>query len=183
MPETIRFTRDTLNIDRNVISALHARPGDTLVLAGRQVTLFTLVPEFDFVIAADQLILALQAGTNLTGVPGNTAPSVTILARTINGALTVTAAGMVGINGANGEDGESGIERPDGGGGRPIIGPGGAGGDGKDGGKGGDGGNILIRYFSAPQPAGSSEDGGWTARHSGALACGSSTTQSKQSRE
>lgn len=159
MPETIRFIRDTLNIDRNVISSLQAKPGDTLVLAGRKVTLFTLVPEFDYVIAADRLILAPQAGTKLTGVPGNTSPSVTILARSINGALAVTAAGMVGKNGGNGANGESGIQHPDGSG-KPVVGPGGDGEDGENGGKGGDGGKILIRYFSAPQPPTGAAPGG-----------------------
>jgi hypothetical protein len=158
VPETIRFTRDALNIDRNLISSLQARQGDTLVLAARQVTLSTLVPEFDYVIAADQLLLTPQAGTNLTGVAGNPSPSVTILARSINGVLTVTAAGMVGDNGANGANGESGIEpgdRP----GRPFILPGGNGEDGENGGRGGDGGKILIRYSAGPQPSGTAPGG------------------------
>ena len=159
MSETIRFVRDTFTIDQSVISALNARAGDTLVLAGRQVTLFTLVPEFSFVIVADQLIVAPQARTALTGVVGNPSPSVTVLARNIDGPLAVTTAGMVGIDGANGANGESGIEHPEGGG-RPIIGPGGNGGDGADGGKGGNGGNLTIRYFSAAQtPTGSAPGG------------------------
>jgi hypothetical protein len=159
MSRTIHFVRDTFNIDQSVISALNAQAGDILVLAGRQVTLFTLVPEFDFVIAADQLIVAPQARTALTGVAGNPSPSVTVLARNIAGALAVTAAGMVGINGANGADGESGIEPRDGGG-RPLFLPGGSGGDGADGGKGGNGGSLTIRYFSAAQtPTGSAPGG------------------------
>jgi prefoldin subunit 5 len=159
MAETIRFIRDSLTIDQNLISNLHARPGDTLVIAGRQVTLSTLLPAFDYVIAADQLILASTARISLTGVLGNPSPAVTILARNINRALAVTAAGMAGKNGANGENGESGIEQPDGGG-KPIIGPGGNGGNGENGGKGGDGGSITIRYFSAPQPPAGTSPGG-----------------------
>jgi len=159
MSKTIRFVRDTLNIDQSVISALNARAGDTLIFAGRQVTLSTLVPEFDVVIAADHLIVPLQAHTTLTGVVGNPSPSVTILARTIDGVLAITAAGMVGIDGTNGANGVSGIESPEGGG-RPIRLPGGNGDAGTDGGRGGAGGNITIRYFSASQtPTGSAPGG------------------------
>jgi hypothetical protein len=159
MPETIRFVRDTLTIDQSTISALNARAGDTLVFAGRQVTLLALAPEFDVVIAADQLIVPLQARTALTGVAGNPSPSVTILARTIDGALVVTAAGMAGLDGANGANGESGIV-PAEGGGRPTIGPGENGGDGADGGRGGNGGAVTIRYFAAAQAPTASAPGG-----------------------
>ena len=89
MPRTIPFFRDTLTVDQSVFSALQARPGDTLVLAGRQVTLFTLAPEFDFIIAADHLIVAPNAGTRLTGVAGNPSPSITVLARSIEGSPLV----------------------------------------------------------------------------------------------
>lgn len=160
MPETIRLFRDTLNIDQSLILSLQAHPGDTLVLAARQITLFTLLPEFDFVIAADQLMVAPNARTALTGVPANASPSVTIFARNLAGAkLTVSAAGMAGSNGANGQPGESGIIRPEGGG-RPILLPGGDGGNGANGGDGGAGGNITIRYASAPQlPSGTAPGG------------------------
>lgn len=160
MAEIIRFFRDTLSVDQNVISALKARPGDTLVLAGRQVTLSTLAPEFNFVIAADRLIVAPQAGTKLTGVAGNPSPSVTVLARRIEGSpLAVTAAGMTGINGADGAAGESGVEQPEGGG-RPVILPGGDGENGGNGGDGGAGGDIRIRFASAAQaPTGGAPGG------------------------
>jgi hypothetical protein len=159
MAKTIRFFRDALSIDQGVISALHGNVGDTLVLAGRQVTLFTLAPEFNFVIAADQLIIAPQARTALTGVAGNPLPSITVLARNIDGPLAVTAAGMPGAAGADGAAGESGIEPPEGGG-KPIIGPGGNGEGGGDGGDGGAGGNITIRFSSAAQtPTGSAPGG------------------------
>jgi len=80
MAQTIRFFRDTLSVDPAAISALQASPGDTLVLTGRQVTLIALAPEYDFVIAADRLIVAPHAGTTLTGVAGNPSPSITVLA-------------------------------------------------------------------------------------------------------
>jgi hypothetical protein len=160
MPATIRFFRETLRVDQGLISALKANPGDTLLLAGREVTLLTLLPEFDFVIAADQLVVAPQAATVLTGVPANPSPSVTVLARSIEGSpLAISAAGMTGANGADGEDGASGIERPEGGG-RPIKLPGGDGQDGGDGGAGGAGGNITIRHASAAHvPTGNAPGG------------------------
>lgn len=160
MPQTIRFFRDTLSIDDSVPASIHASAGDTLVLGGRQVTLITLRPEFNYVIAAEQLAVVPNAGTSLVGVGGNPSPSVTVLARVITGApLAITAAGMVGDNGANGEPGESGIEHPEGGG-KPIVLPGGAGGDGENGGNGGSGGKILVRYASAtPTPSGTAPGG------------------------
>ncbi len=95
MSQTVRFFRDTLSIDSSVSSLMQAQPGDTLVLAGRQVTLVGLLPDFDYVIAADQLIVAAGAATTLRGVGGNPTPSVTVLARSIEGApLAITAAGV-----------------------------------------------------------------------------------------
>ncbi|MGJ5815318.1 hypothetical protein [Paludibaculum fermentans] len=160
MPNTIRFFRDTLTIDEGVPASLQAKPGDTLVLGARQVTLVTLRPDFNYVIAAEQLAVVPNAGTSLVGVAGNPSPAVTVLARVITGApLAITAAGLVGVDGANGEPGEGGIIHPEGGG-KPVLLPGGAGGDGENGGNGGRGGSILIRFASAtPSPTGTAPGG------------------------
>ena len=160
MSETIRFIRDKVSIDQNLISSLKGHAGDTLVIAARQVTLSALLPQFDYVIAADELIVAPQAVTSLTGVIGNPSPAMSILARSIKGTLVVNAAGMVGLNGAKGADGASGIEPAPKKGDKPIIGPGGDGENGADGGNGGNGGNVLIRFSSASQtPTGTAPGG------------------------
>ncbi|MGC4049817.1 MAG: hypothetical protein QM757_09925 [Paludibaculum sp.] len=160
MPQTIRFFRDTLTIDESVPASIHANPGDTLVLGGRQVNLITLRPDFNYVIAAEQLTVVPNAGTSLVGVVSNPSPSITVLARGINGApLAITSAGLVGEDGANGEAGESGLIHPEGGG-KPVMLPGGNGGDGENGGNGGRGGTIRIRFASASSvPTGSAPGG------------------------
>lgn len=160
MANTIRFFRDTLSVDPNLIAGLQAAGGDTLVLGARQVTLDVLQPDFNYVIAAEQLTVSAGAATTLRGVGGNPSPAVTVLARTIAGApLNITAAGLIGEHGQNGEPGFSGIERPEGGG-KPILLPGGDGEAGGDGGNGGRGGRITIRFADASvQPVGAAPGG------------------------
>jgi hypothetical protein len=157
MAANLYFFRDTLSVDQTTIGALNAGPGDTLVLAGRQVSLSSLAPQFNYIIAADELTVAPNAQTLVVG----TAPVVTILARTILGApLAITAKGEVGVNGEPGEAGESGIEPPERPGGRPTLLPGGAGGDGSPGGDGAPGGTITVRYaVAAHRPTGSAPGG------------------------
>jgi hypothetical protein len=101
MPNTTRFFRDALSIDQNLIAMLNPHPGDTLVLGGRQVTLSALLPAYNYVIAADQLTVAPQAATSITGVGENPSPAVTVLAGAINGLLSITCAGAPGKTGSS----------------------------------------------------------------------------------
>ncbi len=155
MPRTIHFFRDTLIIDHRLRAHFGTRPDDTLVLAGREVILIAFPANCNFVIAADRLNVPADART-IIGVPGNPSPSLTILARRIDGAaLAFTAEGMPGEDGEDGEPGvDGGIEEGEDG--KPIPLPGLNGGHGGDGGNGGNGGRITIRYASAAQvPTGS----------------------------
>jgi hypothetical protein len=157
MPKTVRFFRDTLTLDERLIDSIAAAPGDTVVIAARELTLSAFAPLFHYVLAADRLTVAPGARTSLIG------PSlaVTVLAQTIAGQLFITSAGFDGSAGEPGQPGEPGDEieqpipgRP------PLRGPGGAGGDGGEGGDGDKGGNIVIRYASASGlPAGSAPGG------------------------
>ncbi|MFT4218811.1 MAG: hypothetical protein QM619_16740 [Micropruina sp.] len=182
MSKTTRFFQDVLTIDAGVPAALQASGGDTLVLAGRLVTLTGLVSGFNYVIAADQLTVADDAALSVFGVTG---PSIGVFAREILGApLAITSTGADGADGAPGEPGESGIVRPgegsqdpqhgidDGGpgrpphmgGGRPVLLPGGDGGPGGDGDNGGNGGDITVRYHHAEHPPTGASIGGRAGR-------------------
>jgi hypothetical protein len=165
MPNTTRVFRDTLSIDQNLFNTLNPNlhPGDTLVLGGRQVSLVALLPAYNYVIAADQLTVAPQAVTSITGTGENPSPAVTVLAGAISGLLSITCAGAPGKTGAAGKPG---ADRGTGGGGtidggnqfpqRPIKPgglPGGNGGQGGIGGTGHTGGNVTIHFVSAtPTP-------------------------------
>jgi hypothetical protein len=154
MANTVRFFRDSLTIDQGLISSLGANTWDTIVFCARQVVLSGLLPNHDYVIAADELTVVPNAATSLMG-----SPSITVMALNINGQLQITSAGIPGEDGAKGENGESGIEHPEGGG-RPILLPGGDGGDGGDGADGAPGGTVTIHYASAiDTPTGSAPGG------------------------
>ena len=154
MANTIRFFRDSLTIDDSLISRVGANTWDTIVFCARHVVLSGLLPNHDYVIAAEELTVVPSAATSLLG-----SPSVTVMAVHVNGPLQVTSAGVPGEDGAAGENGESGIEIPEGGG-RPTLLPGGDGGDGSDGGDGAPGGTVTIQYASATDtPAGSAPGG------------------------
>lgn len=159
MANTVRYFRDSLTVDQNLIYGLSPQPGDTLVFGARQVILSALVSTYDYVIVADKLTVAPNAPTSLTGQDGNPSPDVTVLAGNIEGVLQLKCAGMNGEDGAAGEDGESGVtDNPEGG--RPIILPGGAGGNGENGTDGGAGGKITVFYGSATQaPTGTAPGG------------------------
>jgi hypothetical protein len=160
MSNTIRFFRDTLTIDQNLISSLDPHPGDTLVLGGRQIGLSTLLSAYNYIIAADQLTVAPQAATSLTGVimegGENPSPAVSVLAGAINGLLSITCAGAPGKTGHNGAHGKNG----DTGGGHHPLNEGGDGEDGQNGGKGHTGGNVIIHFVSAPQAPVANAPGG-----------------------
>lgn len=186
MPTTIRYFQDELTIDAGLPATLQATGGDTLVVAGRLVTLTALVSGFNYVIAAEELTVADSAALSVFGATG---PSIGVFAREILGApLAITSAGGDGPAGADGEPGESGIEHPgsqeggDGplgvddsrpgrpsgsGGGRPVLLPGGDGGPGGDGSDGGNGGNITVRYLHAEHPPTGTAPGG-QGGHAGA---------------
>ena len=143
-----RYFRDVLTIDQNLISTLPAAVGDTLVLGARQLTLVSLSPLYNYVIAADQMTVVPGAGSSLIGGDGNPSPSVTVLASSIDGALTINSVGRQGEDGADGEPGESGVSIDEETG-KPILLPGGAGGAGENGESGSPGGNITMAYASA----------------------------------
>jgi len=148
MANTIQHFRDTLTIDQGTILALTVQGGDTIVFGARSITLKALVSGFSYVIAADELNVAPGAVTAITTDNPEAPSSITVLARTINGALNLACSGGAGDNGADGEPGESGVETdPETG--RPVILPGGAGGNGENGGDGAPGGNITVRYAAA----------------------------------
>lgn len=144
MANTVRYFRDVLAIDQNLIASLNARYGDTLVFGARQVTVLSLTPYYNYVFAADRITVAGGAISFTTATPS----AVTVLAANIDGPLSITCAGTRGAAGADGEPGESGItDNPEGG--RPIILPGGRGGNGEDGEPGEAGGNVVIAYTTA----------------------------------
>lgn len=183
MPNTVRFFRDTLTLDQSLIDSLGATPGDTLVVAARDLTLSELGPHFNFVIAADQLTVAPGASTSLAGTPAVPSPAVTVLARSITGPkLFITSTGLPGEDGVPGEPGEKGevIEQEPRR--RPILGPGGAGGDGSDGGDGAHGGNILIRCASASEAPAGLAPGGAGGRGGGGGAGGAGKPRGRRGR-
>ena len=162
MPKTIRFFRDSVKVDDDLIfslaESLKASGGDTMVIGARQVTLSALAPHFHYVIAADELTVEPAARTSMTGA----SRMVTVLANSISGVLAITCAGGPGEPGLDGEDGESGIldepdgERPR----KPVIGPGGNGGNGGPGFPGEPGGLVKVHYaFAAQAPAGTAPGG------------------------
>lgn len=155
MARTVRYFRDALIIDRNLISNLKASPGDTIVFGAREVTLASLASGFDYVIAAERMSVAPNAAT---AIGGNT--FTTVLAASIDGALNITSMGEEGMYGADGEPGESGEVIDDTEGGRPIFLPGGAGGNGANGEPGGPGGTVTVRYVSATETPTASAPGG-----------------------
>jgi hypothetical protein len=162
MPNTIRFFRDSLTIDQDLIATLGAQPADTIVFGARQVNLSALSPLFDYVIAADEVTVQPAAGTALKGENANASPDVTVLAATITGALQITCSGGDGEDGADGLDGDSGIiDDPDSSPGKPPPAvPGGDGGNGGNGGNGAPGGTITVHFTSAAQaPTGSAPGG------------------------
>jgi hypothetical protein len=163
MPDTIRFFQNTLNIDENLFRMLNPHGGSTLMLAGRHVVLSTLLPDWNYVIVAEELIIPENAATSLTGSAANPSPSVTVLAKAIRGPLAITSAGMPGVNGVHGADGESGVLTPERLKGRagpgPLL-PAGNGEDGGDGGTGSNGGRIAIHYASSTHIITASAPGG-----------------------
>src|SRR4029450_544659 len=133
MSDTVRFFRDRLKIDFDLITRLAVPGTGTLVFGAREVELVALLPSYEYLIAADRLTVPPQAGTSLVG----DALKVTVLALDIAGALQITCAGSDGPDGADGEPGESGVETgSDDSGplGKPVILPGGRGGAGGGGG-------------------------------------------------
>ena len=48
MPNVVRFFRDSMTIDQNLIAGVNPHPGDTLVFGARQVTVSTLLPAYDY---------------------------------------------------------------------------------------------------------------------------------------
>jgi hypothetical protein len=159
----IRYFRDVLTIDQNLISSLNAPYGEIIVLGARQLALLSLSPAYNYIIAADQMTVLPGAGVSLTGSDGNFSPSVTVLASSIDGALTITSVGKSGQDGADGEPGESGVSIDEETG-KPILLPGGAGGAGENGEAGAAGGNITIVYASATATPTATSIGGSPAR-------------------
>jgi hypothetical protein len=96
MSDTIRFFRDRLTIDLDLIAELAIPGTGTLVFGAREVELAALSPSYEYVIAADDLTVPASAGTSLVG----DSPKVTVLALAISGTLQITCAGFDGANGA-----------------------------------------------------------------------------------
>jgi hypothetical protein len=92
MSDTIRFFRDRLTIDLDLITKLAVPGTGTLVFGAREVELAALLPSYHYVIAADHLTVPPHAGTSLVG----DSPKVTVLTLDIAGALQVTCAGFDG---------------------------------------------------------------------------------------
>ena len=151
MASTFHYFRDTLQINLNTIRALNAPGGATIVFGARSITLSELVSGYSYVIATDELTVAPGVAASIENSDATTPTSVTVLARKIDGALHVSAAGIDGEDGADGEPGESGIvDDPSDAPGRPPVRlPGGAGGNGGNGGNGAPGGNITVRFALA----------------------------------
>ena len=86
----IRFFRDSLTLDDTLFERLakagfETHPGDTLILGAAKCTLTSLSPAFSYVILAD----TLTAGPSpiALGAPGDPAPTISLFANSIVGAL------------------------------------------------------------------------------------------------
>jgi hypothetical protein len=170
MSDTVRFFRDRLTIDLDLITKLAVPGTGTLVLGAREVELAALSPSYHYVIVADHLTVPPHAGMSLVG----DALEVTVLALDIAGALQLTCAGADGTDGADGEPGQGGADTgSDDSGplGKPVILPGGDGEPGGDGGDGAPGGTITVHYASATQPPTGAAPGG-VGGHGGAGGAG-----------
>src|SRR4029450_5294994 len=102
MSDTVRFFRDRLKIDPDLITRLAVPGTGTLVFGAREVELAGLLPSDEDLIAADRLTVPPQAGTSLVG----DALKVTVLALDIAGAVQIPWAGSAGPGGAGGGPGE-----------------------------------------------------------------------------
>ncbi len=180
MPNVIPFFRDALGIDQSLISSLSPRPGDTLVFAARQVTLFGLLSAYNYVIAADELNVTLGAATSLIGVEGNPTPAVTVLAIAIQGPLHILCAGLAGRDGFAGEDGTSGFideQNP-----KTAV-PGGDGGNGEAGSDGAPGGSIILQFGSASETPTGTAPGGSAGRGGKGGAAGPGKPRGKRGKD
>src|ERR1700730_7429003 len=109
----VRFFRDSLILDNNLPALLASakltiQPGDTIVLGARLCTISALPGDFNYVIGADKLSLALPSPLNVSGTAGNRSPNVTILAVEIDGPFSLACRGMDGAPGSSGLRGSDG---------------------------------------------------------------------------